>query len=361
MKGVLKLGSVSGIKIEVHWTFTLLLLWVAFIEVQQGASLNRIVLNEALILILFVCVILHELGHALTAKRFKINTKKIMLLPIGGVATLEKMPEKPSQELMVAFAGPAVNVLIAGLLALVIPLKSYFNFDAVVLEEILYEATFQNFLFYLFIANVMLVVFNLIPAFPMDGGRVLRALLSFKLGRVEATKIASGIGQGLAILFFIMGLFYNPFLILIALFIFMGAYSENQMVQRQSILAGHTVKDAMLQYITRLHPEDTMQKAIDTLLAGSEKDFVVTDENKIVGTLYQKDIIKSATQPSQLIRDVMHGDFKTVEVNTELVKVLELIGREKTSFFPVTINGELVGAIDMNNLSEFILLKTANK
>ncbi|MGB3152396.1 MAG: site-2 protease family protein [Maribacter sp.] len=361
MKGVLKLGSVSGIKIEVHWTFTLLLLWVAFLEIRQSADLNRILLNEALVVVLFVCVVLHELGHALTAKKFKINTQKIMLLPIGGVATLEKMPEKPGQELLVAFAGPAVNIIIAVLLALVIPLRSYFNFDAVVLEEILYEPTLQNFLFYLFIANIMLVVFNLIPAFPMDGGRVLRALLSFKLGRTEATRIASGIGQGLAILFFILGLFFNPFLILIALFIFMGAYSENQMVQRESILAGHTVKDAMLRYFTRLHPEDTLQKAIDTLLAGSEKDFVVTDDNQIVGTLYQKDIIKSAKEPSQFIREVMHTDFKTVEISTEMIKVLELIGKEKTSFFPVTMNDELVGAIDMNNISEFILLKTANK
>jgi Zn-dependent protease len=361
MKGVLKLGSVAGIKIEVHWTFTLLLLWVALIEFQQGADIGRIILNEALILILFVCVILHELGHALTAKRFNINTQKIMLLPIGGVATLEKMPEKPSQELLVAFAGPAVNVVIAILLAIAIPLRSYFNFDAVVLEEILYEPTFQNFLFYLFVANVMLVVFNLIPAFPMDGGRVLRALLSFKLGRVEATQIASGIGQGLAMLFFVLGLFFNSFLILIALFIFMGAYGENQMVQQQSILAGHTVKDAMMYYITRLHPEDTIQKAIDTLLAGSEKDFVVTDDNAIVGILYQKDILKNAAKLTQLIRDVMHTDFKTIEMTTAVVNVLELIGTEKTNFFPVTKNGELVGAIDMNNISEFILLKTAKK
>ena len=145
MKGVLKLGSVLGIKIEVHWTFTLLLIWVAFLEIQKGSDLNRILLNEALILVLFLCVVLHELGHALTAKRFNINTQKIMLLPIGGVATLEKMPDKPREELLVAMAGPAVNVLISLVLALIVPIKSYFNFDAVALEEVLYEPTFQNF------------------------------------------------------------------------------------------------------------------------------------------------------------------------------------------------------------------------
>jgi Zn-dependent protease len=360
MKGVLKLGSVSGIKIEVHWTFTLLLIWVAFLELRQGANLDRILLNEALIIVLFLCVVLHELAHALTAKRFNINTQKIILLPIGGVATLEKMPEKPGQELLVALAGPAVNVVIAFLLALVVPVRSYFNFDAIVLEEMLYEVTFRNFLFYLFIANVMLVVFNLIPAFPMDGGRVLRALLSFKLGRVEATKIAAGIGQGLAVLFFILGLFFNPFLILIALFIFFGAYGENQMVKQSSLLEGHTAKEAMLQYITRLHPEDTVQKAIDTLLAGSEKDFVVTEDNAIVGILYQKDIIKNAANTSLLIRDIMHCEFKTVDISSEITKVLEMIGKEKTNFFPVTQNKELVGAIDSSNISEFILLKAVS-
>ncbi|WP_273565702.1 site-2 protease family protein [Maribacter halichondriae] len=360
MKGVLKLGSVAGIKIEVHWTFTLLLIWVAFLEIQQGANLNRILLNEALIVVLFLCVVLHELGHALTAKRFNIKTQKIMLLPIGGVATLDKMPDKPAQELLVALAGPAVNVVIAFILALVVPVRSYFNFDAIVLEEMLYEVTFQNFLFYLFIANVMLVAFNLIPAFPMDGGRVLRALLAFRLGRVEATKIAAGIGQALAVLFFVIGLLFNPFLILIALFIFFGAYGENQMVKQSSLLEGHTAKEAMLQYITRLHPGDTVQKAIDTLLAGSEKDFVVTEDNKIVGILYQKDIIKNAAKPSILIRGIMHSNFKTVDMATEITKVLELLAKEKTNFFPVTLNEELVGAIDSTNISEFILLKTVS-
>ncbi len=358
MKGVLKLGTVSGIKIEVHWTFVLLLLWVAFIEFQQGADLNRILLNEALIVVLFFCVVLHELGHALTAKRFNINTRKIRLLPIGGVATLEKMPEKPSQELLVALAGPAVNVAIAILLAMIVPVREYLNFDAVIIEEKLYEITVQNFLFYLLVANVMLVAFNLIPAFPMDGGRVLRALLSFRLGRVKATKIAARIGQALAFLFFVIGLLFNPFLVLIALFIFFGAYGENEMVKQASLLEGHTAKDAMLQYITRLHPEDTMEKAIKILLAGSEKDFVVTEDSTIVGIVYQKDIIKNAAKPSQLIREIMHSDFETVDISTGIGNVLELIGKKKKNFFPVTQNKQLVGAIDKSNISEFILLKS---
>ncbi|WP_339666237.1 site-2 protease family protein [Maribacter arcticus] len=361
MKGVLKIGRVSGIKIEVHWTFTLLLIWVAFLEIQKGSDLNRILLNEALILVLFVCVILHELGHALTAKKFGVKTKNILLLPIGGVATLEKMPEKPAQELWIALAGPAVNVVIAILLLLVVPVRSYFNFDSIVLEEMLYEPTLQNFLFYLFIANVMLVVFNLIPAFPMDGGRVLRALLSFKLGRVSATNIAASIGQGLAIIFFVLGLFFNPFLILIALFIFLGAYGENQMVKQGDLLEGHVVKEATLTNITRLRPSNNLQEVIDILLAGTEKDFVVIENEKILGILTQKDIIKHAKTPSVLVGDIMQRKFKTVDVTTEIMKVLQSIRKEDSDFYPVVENGQLVGAIDTTNISEFILLKTASK
>ncbi len=357
MKGVLKLGKISGIRIEVHWTFILLLIWVAFMEMRQGANLDRVLLNEALILVLFLCVVLHELGHAITAKRFKINTLKITLLPIGGIASLEKMPEKPREELLVALAGPAVNVVIALLLFLVVPIKSYFNFSAIVIEEILYQPTLQNFLFYLFIANVMLVVFNLIPAFPMDGGRVLRALLSFKLGRVMATEIASTIGQGLAVFFFILGLLFNPFLILIAFFIFFGAYGENQMVKQNSLLKGHIAKEATLTHISVLKPTDTIGAVIDIVLSGTENDFVVVENEKILGVVNHKDIIEHAKTPTRLVKEIMQTSFKTVEAATELQKVLEMMGTERADFFPVIENEKLIGAIDRVNISEFVLLK----
>ncbi len=312
----------------------------------------------ALILVLFLCVVLHELGHALTAKKFNIRTKKITLLPIGGVASLEKMPEKPEQELLVALAGPAVNVVIAILLYLVIPVSDYFSMDPDRIEQLLIAPDFQSFLFYLLIANILLVAFNLIPAFPMDGGRVLRALLSIPLGRVKATAIAASLGQVLAVVFFMLGVFFNPFLILIALFIFVAAYSENQMVKQTSLLEGHKVQDAMLTNITLLHPTNTMQTAVDVLLAGSERDFVITDNDEIVGVLYHKDIIKHANRPSIMITDVMQKVFSTIEASDEVNKIFNLINEEKKIFYPVTNNGKLVGAIDMNNLSEFILLKS---
>ncbi len=250
MKGILKLGSVSGIKIEVHWTFTLLLVWVVIAELQRGGNLSSTLFSIALLLLLFVCVVLHELGHALTAKRFRIITKKITLLPIGGMATMEKLPEKPLQEIAVALAGPAVNVIIALVLYFIVPVKSYFGTEPVKILESLNTLSLETFLFYLFAANVMLVLFNLIPAFPMDGGRVFRAFLALKMDRAKATSIATRLGQLMAVFFFLLGVLYNPFLILIALFIFVSAYGENQMVQQHSLLDGHTVKEAVKIYYT---------------------------------------------------------------------------------------------------------------
>ena len=358
MKGVLNLGRVAGIKIEVHWTFTLILVWVVFLDLQSGGNATSSLLNVALILVLFLCVVLHELGHALTAKKFNIETRKITLLPIGGVAMLDKMPENPRQELLVALAGPAVNVVIAIMLLLVIPLKSYVGLQPEEIEQLLSSLSFQNFIFYIFIANIMLVVFNLIPAFPMDGGRVLRALLSFKWSRVKATNIAANVGQVFAVVFFILGLLFNPFLVLIALFIFIGAYTENKMVQQISLLTGHTVKEAMLTNITLLKPENTIQEVVDILLAGTEKDFVVVTDEKIVGILYQKDIIKHVKNRSLLVNDIMQRSFKTIEASSEIKDIFSLINKEKSSFFPVTNNKKLIGAIDMSNIGEFILIQS---
>ncbi len=358
MKGTLKLGSVAGIKIEVHWTFTLLLLWVVFLDIQRGGNLSSAILNIIFILLLFVCVVLHELGHALTARRYNIATRQITLLPIGGVASLEKMPEKPGQELLVALAGPAVNVLIALLLLAVVPLRVYLGMDAESLEQLINAPSIETLLFYLLIANIMLVAFNLIPAFPMDGGRVFRAILSFTMDRTKATEIAASLGQVLAVVFFILGLFYNPFLVLIALFIFIGAYGESKMVKQTSLVEGHVVAEATLTNITVLHPDTELSEVVDIIIAGSEKDFVVMDGNIIVGLLYHKDILKNAKNVSLKVRDIMNTQFKALRASAALQEFFNLLAGERNLFFPVIDKkGSLIGAIDMSNVSEFLVLK----
>ncbi len=358
MKGILKLGSVAGIKIEVHWTFTLLLLWVVYLDIRRGGNLESSLLNIVFILLLFVCVVLHELGHALTARKFNIGTKKITLLPIGGVASLEKMPEKPGQELLVALAGPAVNVVIALLLLLIVPLRTYLGMDAESLEQLFSAPTIQTLLFYLLIANIMLVAFNLIPAFPMDGGRVFRALLAFNMDRQKATEIAASLGQVLAVIFFVLGLLFNPFLVLIALFIFIGAYGENKMVKQASLVEGHLIGEATLTNITILNPHTSLSDVVDIIIAGSEKDFVVVDNNNIVGLLYHKEILRNARNGHLSVQDIMNINFKILETSQPLQGYFDLLPGTKNHFFPVTDkSGALVGAIDMSNVSEFLVLK----
>lgn len=359
MKGSLDLGRVAGIKVRVHWTFMLLILWVVFLEMTRESDLNAILWSVFFILVLFVCVVLHELGHALTARRFNIGTRQITLLPIGGVASLEAMPEDPKEEFFVAIAGPAVNVVIALLLYLLIPMENYLSQDPEMLEQTMSSINPRNFLFYLFSANVMLVLFNLIPAFPMDGGRVFRALLSMKFDRITATQMAARLGQGMAFLFFLIGLLYNPILILIAIFVYFGAQGENIMVQQLALLKDHKVKDAMMTDITTVHPDDTLNDVVDIILTGTERDFVVVENGKVRGILYQSDLMQAYKRKntSAKVSDIMDGEFYPVRINDKLTDVYRKVRSNNKSFFPVLEGDELVGAIDMNNINEFMTFR----
>ena len=165
MKANLYLGSISGIKILVHWTFFFLIVWIVFSELIRGGNSESIFFNTLLVIAVFGCVVLHELGHALVAKRFGINTKKITLLPIGGMASLERIPESPKQELLVTLAGPLVNIVIATILYFIVPVDELLSSNFTETFQLLMSFSFQNFLFYLFIVNLGLVVFNFIPAF----------------------------------------------------------------------------------------------------------------------------------------------------------------------------------------------------
>lgn len=356
MKANLYLGSISGIKIIVHWTFFFLIAWIVFSELNQGGNTESVFFNIALVLAAFLCVILHELGHALTAKRFGIETKKITLLPIGGMASLERIPKSPKQELLVTVAGPLVNVIIAFFLYFIVPVQEFMNLNFTESFEVLMSFSVQNFLFYLFIVNVGLVVFNIIPAFPMDGGRILRALLAMNMNRVKATRIASSIGQIIAVFFLLIGLLYNPFLIIIALFIFLGAYGENQMVQHLALIKGHNTEDAMIINTTTFKPEDPLDLVVNKLISSTENNFVIIKNNSIKGILYHQDIIDNSNK-NVLVKDIMETDFKTVSNSDTLEKIYGLTNSEKHPFFPVTENEKFVGVIDSVNLNEYLLLQ----
>ena len=230
MRWSLKIAKLAGIDIFIHFTFFILLTWVAFIQWKLNGSIGAAFSGVVFILAIFSCVVLHELGHALAAKKYGIKTRDIILLPIGGVARLEKMPNQPIQELWVALAGPTVNVGIAALCAVYLLVTNTFTPD----NEL--AITTGPFVERIMGVNIFLILFNMIPAFPMDGGRVLRALLATRLAYVKATKVSANLGQVIALLFGVIGFFYNPILLFIAFFVWMGAAQENRMIRAKSAL-----------------------------------------------------------------------------------------------------------------------------
>lgn len=346
----------------VHWTFLLLIGWIVFSELGRGRDWGTIFLTIGFVLTVFLCVVLHELGHALTAKRYNINTKKITLLPIGGVASLESIPEEPKKELFIALAGPAVNVVIAFLLYVFLAVSG--AFERVLQGDALAEGiiTGENFLFSLFIVNIILVVFNAIPAFPMDGGRVLRALLAMKMERVKATQVAANLGQLVALGFAFLGILYNPILIFIGVFVFFGAYSENMIVQHMEFLKGYKVRDAMITNFSTLKPQDSLQEVIDKLISGTEHDFIVADNQRVVGIVTREDILKTLQQngnKAAAVENIMKTDFDYYQVDDKLTDVFSETQKRKEAFFPVLEGDKLAGVINRENLNEFVMIKSA--
>jgi Zn-dependent protease/CBS domain-containing protein len=356
MKWSIKIGRLFGIDVFVHFTFLLLLVFLGFVYWQRTDSTEAALYGVAFILALFGCVLLHELGHALMARRYGIQTRDITLLPIGGLARLERMPEDPMQEFWVAVAGPAVNVVIAGLLFLWIAATGGSHSG-----ELGFEA--GSVAHRLMAVNIFLVLFNLLPAFPMDGGRVLRALLSARIGRRRATVIASNICQGMAIVFGILGFLYNPFLVFIAIFVYLGAQAEAGLVEMQSALQGLTVQDAMMTRFRTLSRFDTLGKAVDELLAGSQQDFPVVDQDEPIGILRRNDLVKALTENRRdtAVQDVMCRECEAVEAWTALRPVVETMQTQACSTVPVVQAGRLVGLLTLENISEMIMINNALK
>jgi Zn-dependent protease len=349
-----RIGRFAGIDIFVHATFPLLLIWVGFIYWAETGTVEGVIAGITLILTLFVCVVLHEYGHALTARRFGIGTRHITLLPIGGVALLEKMPSEPRQEVVVALAGPAVNVAIAAGVALLIAATGQ--------PGSVFELSFtqSDFLRSVLFANIMLAVFNMIPAFPMDGGRVLRAVLSMRMDRVRATRVAASVGQVLAVGFGVLGLFGNPFLILIAVFIWIGAGGEAGAAEIEARLHRRPVARAMITSFATMAPHDPLSRAIDLTLAGTQKDFPVIDGDRVVGLLPQAAILRGLRdlgvdgQVAQVMQPAV-----TADISDTLSHLLENLQDGQTRVICITRAGRLVGLVDLENISEYLRIQAA--
>jgi Zn-dependent protease len=313
------------------------------------------------VLAIFGCVVLHEFGHALTAKRYGIRTRDITLLPIGGLARLERMPDDPKQELAVAVAGPAVNVVIAVILFGLIQLLGLVDWSARFerLEPVYSGA--GSFAYNLMVVNIFLVVFNMIPAFPMDGGRVLRGLLATRMEYVRATNIAASVGQFIAFVFGFIGLFYNPFLVFIALFVYIGAAQEAGMVQMKAALGGIPVDRAMLRHFQALSPRDPLQRAIDLTLSGSQRDFPVVEDGQVVGLLCQDDLMRALQQTpaNEAVAGAMRTQYQQCEPGDMLESVFVRIQEDGAHTVPVVRRGELVGLLTMENIGEMLRIQAA--
>jgi Zn-dependent protease/CBS domain-containing protein len=350
-----KLGRIAGIDVFVHATFLFLLAWVALSDYLSGGSAAAAANGVAVILAVFGVVVLHELGHALAARRFGIATRDITLLPIGGVSRLERMPEDPWQELRVALAGPAVNVVLAAALYGVMRALGISPFGSVSMMG-------GGFLARLLWVNVSLALFNLLPAFPMDGGRVLRAVLALRVDRVRATEIAARMGQALALLLGFAGLFFNPFLVFIAFFVWMGATQEAATTQLQAALDGIPVGRVMVRDVRVLTPQDPLSRAVEMVLAGFQQDFPVVDpDGRLVGVLTREDLLRafSVREPDARVAEAMRRDFVTADESDLLSTALARLRDCRCRTLPVTNRGRLVGVLTMDNLGEFLLVQNA--
>lgn len=343
MKWSYKIGEWAGIRVNLHITFLLLIGFLLISGLALGTDTPAVLGNIGFILALFGCVLLHEFGHALAARRYGISTKDITLLPIGGLARLERMPADPKQELVVALAGPLVNVVIAALLLPVVTL------------------TDVSFVERLFSANLALVAFNLIPAFPMDGGRVLRAGLAMKMDYARATRTAATIGQGFAVLFGIVGFFTNPTLMFIAVFIWLGAAGEANAAQLKSSVSGVTAGRAMQTHFQVLSPLHSVRQVADLMLAGAPQDFPVIDRGRLAGLLLRNDVIRALAErgPEAYVAGIMRRDHPVIEANAALDEAALLLQTSGLRTLPVMMGGQLAGLLTLDRIAEFVMIQSA--
>lgn len=355
MRWSTRLGTFAGIDVYVHSTFYILIIWIAFVHWQAGHSVRAAVSGVAFILALFACVVLHEFGHALAARRYGIKTRDITLLPIGGLARLERMPDDPREELWVALAGPAVNAVIA------IALFTWLQATGTWVPPDAIGLTGGSFLERLMVVNLFLVAFNMLPAFPMDGGRVLRALLAIRMEYTRATQIAASIGQGMALFFGLVGLFLNPFLVFIALFVWIGAGQEAAMTQMKSALSGIPLERAMITDFRTLAPTDSLARAVDLLLSGTQQDFPVVEGRTVLGILTRGDLLTALAREdreSPVVR-VMRTDFHVADASDMIERALQHMREHECHTIPVVRHGRLVGLVTMDNVGEFLGVQAA--
>jgi stage IV sporulation protein FB len=356
MKWSYTIGRFAGTEIKVHLTFLVLLAYLAFGAYQQGGG-DGAIAASAMLLALFACVLLHEFGHILMARRFGIRTPDVILLPIGGVARLERIPSEPKQEFLIAIAGPLVTLAIAAILYGVLsldgspPRLGWLGADETLLD-------------FLFRANVLLLGFNLIPAFPMDGGRVLRALLASRLGLVRGTRLAANLGQALATVGGLYGLMSGrPLLALVAFFVFLGAGAEASAVETRAAGEGLNVSQMMVTQFRTIPVHATLAQAVELLLTTEQREFPVVDNlGRTEGILTRDNLIKGLSQrgPGSTVAEAMTAGAPVVSPTLAFDQALDRLRSSGLPAIPVVdAGGALVGLLTLDNVTDLLLVRRA--
>ena len=356
MSWSLNIGSIAGTAIRIHITFLLFLAWIFGASYVSGGA-NEAWSSLLFMVLLFLCVLAHEFGHILTARAFGVLTPDVILLPIGGVARLERIPEKPLEEFLIAVAGPLVNVVIAFGLVLVTSATP----DSGSLA--MFESAKVSMVNRLASVNLFLALFNLIPAFPMDGGRILRALLAARLGFVRATEIAAMVGQWVAFALGFIGLFGSPMLIFIAIFVYLAASAEAHMVALRSVSQGVPVGAATMMQMATLTPESRIDEAIELLLRTNQSEFPIIDHSqRPVGILSRADLVRALKEPGPEAR-VMNATlspFPTCDRRCTLQDALKLLQEKSAPAVGVLDGaGRLVGLVSSETLGQMLMVAGA--
>lgn len=361
-----KIFSIKGIDIKIHTLFFLILIWAAYRwSDSTGAGIQGALFGVVATLLLFVAVLLHELGHSFQAMKYKVKVKDITLMPLGGIAQMEDIPKDPKQELKIALAGPMVNFALVAILVVIgaiLQTRAIISIDELVAS--LGQTNWAGMLAYLTMANLMLGLFNLLPAYPMDGGRILRALLSMRMDHTRATRIAAAVGQGLAFTMGLIGFINGQYtLILIAIFIWMGAGQESRGVQVQDSLRDIKVSRAMVRAPQTLIVNDSLSKAIELTLSTAQSDFPVVEwgVQKVAGILSEAELLKGLKKLGEgaAVREVMRTDFPVTHPDDPLYVTLEKMAKARIRAVPVIDDDQnLIGMITSSDVNEAYRLFT---
>jgi Zn-dependent protease/CBS domain-containing protein len=352
----IRLGAIAGTAVRVHVTFLLFLVYIWAASYVSGGA-QAAWGGLLFMVLLFLCVLAHEFGHIFTARAFGVATPDVTLLPIGGVARLERIPEQPSQEFLIAIAGPLVNVAIA------LALMAFAGADISGESLAAVDRAQLSMVDRLASVNLFLAAFNVIPAFPMDGGRVLRALLSLRLGFTRATEIAAMIGQWFAFVLGFIGLFGNPLLIFIAIFVYVAAAAEAQLAAIRAISRGAPASAGMMTRYATLEPEGSLSDAIDMLLKTSQADFPVVDgEGRLAGLLSRTGMIRALKEsgPNARIAEAMTRDIPTIPTSGRLEDAFRLLQEKSAPAVGVVdASGKLAGFITSETIGEMLMVQEA--